>query len=318
MNKNILDVFEAQTKFAVKVETDSTGSIVVKINDTPFAAMYQPTVTQGNRLLVLQQLIDIAANKGLPPLLLTQYIASDIVEEYINQGVNYLDEAGNCFVKKDNLFICINGQKHKRLPKTKQARAFQESGIKLIFQLLLNPDDINLPYRTLAGKAGIALGSVSRIINELNDLDFVLKTKEKKLLKNKIELLNRWITSYNDFLRPRLVKKRMRFAVAISDLSAIIDGAVWGGEPAAALLTHYLVPEQYTIYTNLNWQEFKSMSLIPDENGNVEILNLFWKQNFDTKTVPPLLVYADLMNSRDGRNIETAKILFENELSYIK
>ncbi|MDR1722575.1 MAG: hypothetical protein LBR84_01390 [Tannerella sp.] len=318
MKERILDVLEAQTGLKVEQLRDkSLGVRIAKINDTAFVVLVESTVTQGNRLLVLQQLKELTAATGLPPLLLTKYIPSAIVEEYLKHGINYIDSAGNCYIRRGSLFVCINGNKHKRLPKTKQARAFQESGIKLVFRLLQNPDDINLPYRVLAQKVGIALGSVSAIINELADLKFILKTDTKTVLKNKPELLNRWITAYNDFLRPRLLKKRMRFAVPISDLSKIVTGAFWGGEPGAALLTNYLVPEIYTIYTDLNWLELKTMALVPDDNGKVEVLSMFWQQSDEKQTVHPLLVYADLMNSGDGRNLETAKIILGNELSYI-
>jgi hypothetical protein len=242
----------------------------------------------------------------------------DIAAQYVQEKVNYIDAAGNCSVRQGNLCVIVKGEKQERKPKSNTARAFQEAGIKLIFQLLLNPENINLPYRELAQKADIALGSVSAVISELTDLHFILQKNKKKVLKNKPEMLNRWIIAYNDSFRPRLLKKRMRFAKQFSDLSKIEDGALWGGEPGAAIVTNYLVPEVFTIYTNLNWQNLKSMNLIPDENGNVEILRQFWQPASEEKTVPPLLIYADLMNSGYGRNVETAKIILENELSYIK
>ena len=65
----------------------------------------------------------------------------------------------------------------------------------------------------------------------------------------------------------------------------------------------------------------QSLKLLPDNDGNIEVLKLFWKveNNYRVKPiVPPLLIYADLMGSRIGRNIETAKMILENELSYIK
>ncbi|MDR0864064.1 MAG: type IV toxin-antitoxin system AbiEi family antitoxin, partial [Candidatus Symbiothrix sp.] len=74
-----------------------------------------------------------------------------------------------------------------------------------------------------------------------------------------------------------------------------------------------------TIYTNQNWQELKSsIGLIPDENGKVEVLQQFWKQEDNKTTVPPLLIYADLIGSGYGRNVETAKIILKNELPHIK
>ena|ERR1043166_3489454 len=48
--------------------------------------------------------------------------------------------------------------------------------------------------------------------------------------------------------------------------------------------------------------------LVPDQNGNVQVYKKFWKRdeaNYDL--VPPELIYADLLNTGDPRNIETAQ-----------
>jgi len=96
---------------------------------------------------------------------------------------------------------------------------------------------------------------------------------------------------------------------------------LWGGEPAASLLTNYLTPEKFIIYTNGSWQELvRALKVVPDDNGDIEVLEMFWNENDkyrEKNIVPPLLIYADLMGSRIGRNVETAKLILENELSNI-
>ena len=92
----------------------------------------------------------------------------------------------------------------------------------------------------------------------------------------------------------------------------------WGGEPAGAILTDYLKPEKFCIYTSLHSQELlKDYKLAPSEVGNVEINELFFKPEIFNceKTVPPLLVYADLLLSGDNRNPETADLIYEKYLS---
>ena len=54
-----------------------------------------------------------------------------------------------------------------------------------------------------------------------------------------------------------------------------------------------------------------------NENGKVEVLEMFWKME-TYMGVPPVLVYADLMSSGSDRNIETANLIFKNELQYLK
>ena len=59
-----------------------------------------------------------------------------------------------------------------------------------------------------------------------------------------------------------------------------------------------------------------------DPNGDIEILRVFWKfetDELDKNTVPPLLIYADLLATGDARNIETARMIYEKELNkYIR
>jgi len=94
---------------------------------------------------------------------------------------------------------------------------------------------------------------------------------------------------------------------------------MWGGEPAAELITNYLNPEILTIYT----EEKKAAlipkwKLIPAENGNVRLYEKFWN---DPKTdhlpyVPLLLVYADLMITDDPRCVETAEMIYNQHLKH--
>jgi hypothetical protein len=103
------------------------------------------------------------------------------------------------------------------------------------------------------------------------------------------------------------------------NLSSISGATLWGGECAANIITQNITPATYTIYTEDTWQAIgKSLKLVPEDKGKVEILRLFYKNNKAEKTVSPLLVYADLMGSGDSRNMETAEIILDNELQYLK
>lgn len=294
------------------------------IANEEFVVEIKPEISKGNKGIVLAILKGISRENNLPILLITQYIPSEIAKEYVAEGVNYLDVAGNCNIRKNNLVLLIEGKKIERTARVNQPRAFQEAGIKLIFQFLIDPEKVQLTYRELAERADISLGSVGTIMQELIDTSFILKTKQTMKLKNTKELLNRWITAYHDVLRPRLFKKQMRFVRQESynkwkeiNLDQTIGLAFWGGEPGANLLNGYLHPGLFTIYTERNWQSFKDIELVPDENGKVEVLEMFWgPQTY--KGIPPVLIYADLMRSGSDRNTETANMILNNELQYIK
>lgn len=301
-----------------------SNNAYINIVGERFVVQVKSEITRGNRGIVLMDLKNISRENNLPILLVTKYIPGGIAKEYVEEGVNCIDVAGNCNIRQNNLFLLIERKRIGRMAKVNQPRAFREAGIKLIFQFLVDPEKTQLPYRDLAGLAKISLGSVGMIMQELMDLNFILKTRQTKKLKNTKDLLNRWITAYHDELRPRLLKKQMRFINPDNynrwkdiDLARINGTAFWGGEPAANLLTSYLHPGTYTLYTDQNWHSFKEIELVPDENGKVEVLEMFWKME-TYMGVPPVLVYADLMSSGSDRNIETANLIFKNELQYLR
>lgn len=102
------------------------------------------------------------------------------------------------------------------------------------------------------------------------------------------------------------------------NLSSVSEKTSWGGECAAGIMTNNLTPANFTIYTDATWQAVgKSLKLIPDDNGKIEILRLFCNAA-QNNIASPLLTYADLMGSGDSRNIETAEIILNNELQHLK
>lgn len=143
--------------------------------------------------------------------------------------------------------------------------------------------------------------------------------QQRRLVRQK-ELLRKWMTAYAERFRPRNVIGRYRGTRPElwreADLQRL--DAQWGGEVAAYRLTHYLKPEVTTIYTRRpNNDLILDLKLRQDKTGDIELRERFWDfQNIepDPAVVPLLLVYADLMATGDPRNIETAKMIYDEYL----
>jgi len=84
-------------------------------------------------------------------------------------------------------------------------------------------------------------------------------------------------------------------------------------------MTKYIKPEVTTIYTQKPIGKLILKNrLRKDPNGDVEILNGFWKfepHRADKDLVHPVLVYADLMATGDSRNIEVAEMIYDTEIT---
>lgn len=302
-------VSKLETLINIPIEIDSNRpnyDALLRIKNEQFIVEAKKTVRTSNQGLILSKLEEAKYNSNRPIILIAEYISKKATEELKERGINYMDTAGNAFIKCRELIIFIEGQKKAKKEKINQSRAFQEAGLKIVFQLLYKPENLQYSYRRIAEKADVSIGSVSNVMAELEDLNYLLKTGDKRVLKNKNELLERWIVDYNQVLRPRIMRKKMRFLDKDYQQqwrninTHINDGYIlWGGEPGGAILTENLRPEKFTLFTDLDLSEVaRSLKLVPSENGEIEILQKFWKNDSENqKTAPALLIYADLINS---------------------
>jgi hypothetical protein len=301
--------------------------LLVRIEKDEYRVIAKSSVRNSNSGLVISQIEQLRQNSYQPNLLVSEYVAKNVANEFKKRGINFLDCAGNAFIKNGNLFISIDGQKAVRKEKTNQSRAFQEAGLKIIFTILASPQSLQLPYRKLAEIADVSIGSLSYVMSELEVLNYLLKANNRKVLKNHEHLLERWVTAYNEVLRPRMFRKRMKFIQIEHDNAwksltnlKLTHPVLWGGEPGAVLSGANLRPEKFILYSNNALSEIaKAFKMVPDLKGEIEILQKFWTfDESEKRSVPPLLVYSDLMLSGSGRNAEIANHILQNEVHNIK
>jgi len=260
-------------------------------------------------------------------LLITDYVNPKMAERLKKVGVQFIDTVGNAYINEPPAFIYVRGN---RPPENLQARelrrAFQPTGLKIIFAFLCNPNLVNAPYRNVAKAATVALGTVGWVMRDLKEMGYLVEMgKRGRRLTNKKQLLERWVMTYPENLRPKLVMGR--YAALNQNWFNDVEldhyrWGFWGGEVAAAKLRTFLRPETVTIYaTEVNPYMLADKRLRKDTKGDIEFLKVFWnveeieynqkKENL----VPPLLIYADLLATGDARNIETAGIIYEQELA---
>ena len=265
--------------------------------------------------------------KQQPALLFTDYVHQQLAEKLREEGVEFVDLAGNAYLNRPWLYVFVTGRKRIRAPE-RPTRAFQATGLKLIFLLLKNPDAVNWNYRDLAEAVGIALGGIGWIRGDLRDLGFVrLVGRRQRRLTNRIDLFDRWVVGYGERLRPKLLQNRYRIAgdrqldglVDQIKTTANTDKTLIGGELGAALLMGTLRPERATLH--LLGDPLKiitQLRLIPDPDGPVDVLTGFgtfndWEkeQKMGCVLADPLLIHAELLLHYADRLKEIADEIFE-------
>ena len=269
----------------------------------------------------LPQIIAQAERFG-PLIVVANRIFPKIKEELRQKRIAYLEANGNIYLHQNGIIVWLDGQKPVQALTEKGNRAFTKTGLKVLFHFLLDEHLVQLRYREIAHITNVGLGNVNYIMNGLKELNFLIEVREQAFrMNNKIELLQKWMIAYEERLKPALLLGTFRFLKENDFLNwknIDIDTAKtkWGGEPAGDLYTNYLCPQILTLYTIENRNELiKNYGLVPDEKGNIKVYKKFWYlDDGDTKTVPPLLIYADLINTNDRRCIETAQKIYDEFL----
>lgn len=285
---------------------------------------------------VAARLQDWAASCAMKPLLITEHVNDPLADRLRDAGIAYLDAAGNAYlVAEPSVHIWLRGFKPLK-GSQRVSRAFQTAGLQLIALLLSRPNEIEQTYREIGDRAGLSLGSTSRILSDLRSLGFIqLTASGQNSLVNGRSLLEHWELGYATRLRPRLKPQVFRQAekVPLEELyeripTAIRDEILVGGELAAALVTGHLRPQTTTFHVRPHrplLPLIKEMRLIPDRDGNIVLLEQFgkmsawrWEGQEKKNLANPLLVYAELLQRMpDDRLRETAHLILNEYLAPI-
>ncbi len=306
-----------------RVEIDA----VIELTDykpLQFAAEIKKWTPQAN----VGALINRFNHLPMRGILVADYVNPNMGEKLKEAGVQYIDTAGNAYIKADPLYIYIKGNRNELIGKNEiiepnENRAFTTAaGLKVIFVLLCNPDLVRKTYREIAAEANVALGTVTNVFNDFLKQDYIingLKVRKRVLFQYKT-ILNKWVEMYPGKLKAKQFVGN--FTATNPNWWREIDlgqyQGVWGGEVAAANYTNHLKPKIITVYMPEKKlpKLFKEAQLARDPVGDVRVYEKFWGETVADNNgyVDPVLAYAELIATGDERNLETAKILFDNHI----
>jgi len=254
-------------------------------------------------------------------LLISQYIPMPLKQYLKSEKINYLEAAGNCYIDNNELFIYINDQQVTESRAIHENKLWKTAGLKFLFAILRNQELLNSSYRNIAKVSNIALGTVGNLLQEMKKEGYLKEGirdgKNILFLEQKRQLMLKWSELYNAVLKPKLYLGSFRFMkpdLVINWRDIKSNKFKWGEENSGALLTKYLSPEKFTMYTcEDKLYLMKDLNLVPDSHGLIAIYEQFWSDEPGTEifdnlhSVPPLLAFAELVTSLDSRNRETAE-----------
>ena len=344
-----LDILEAAIE-AFRRETGLCLEVIgheVKMGDKRIDAMVQMpnngvTLTaeikkwaaQANLGAIIHQVRNLA--KPGQGLFVADYINPNRGEQLKAAEIQYLDTAGNAYINQPPVYIYTKGNKTPRAlavkERIKTGKAFQPTGMKVVFEFLRNEELINAPYREIADQAAVALGTVGGVIRDLIAQGFLLEgiNKNQRKLADFDQLLNRWAEAY-----PYKLKEKYRIGTFTTDnpdwwrtINPEKFDAVWGGEIAAAKYTNYLNPKHGVVYIHkanmaniLQAARLRKAEHQERPDIQIDLIEPFWKEaknkgnTEQAGLVHPMIAYADLIETGDTRNLEVANRLREKFLN---
>ncbi|POM21240.1 hypothetical protein CSX04_02673 [Burkholderia cepacia] len=264
-----------------------------------------------------------------PLMLIAPYLSAELAAGLTDQGIPFLDTAGNaCLIQPEATVMIAGRPKPARTPRRQASRATTPKGLAVMFAVATQPGLVAQPYRTIAAASGVALGTVNLAMDDLIARGLVGQRRNgERLIPDWPRFVHEWVALYPSRLRAKLPSRR--YASLAPDWWRDFDFASFdarlGGEPAADLLTHDLKPAEITVYTHgaASNRLLLQARLRPDDHGDVEIVEAFWPHSpvLDwheprVPLVPPLLIYADLVSSGDSRNLAAAERIHDRYLAH--
>ncbi len=254
------------------------------------------------------------------------YIGAEAGKICRNEGIGYLDLAGNCGLTFANLFIERQG-----IPKPPEERRplrslYAPKAGRLLRALLEEPKQPST-LQALAKKSGVSLGLAFKVKQRLLDFEFVVEGNEGLVLAKPEELLRQWGANYsfskNDAFEYYSQGEPAHMEAALAGYcrkaGARYAFTMFSGAARVAPFARYLKGSAYVtgdpseIAKKLEWKQVSSGSnftlLRPYDDGvfyGVREIN-------EESVASDVQLYLDLVGSK-ARGEEAATFLLEQRL----
>lgn len=333
--ERVLEAFGKETGLTTRIlewqprlnwHTQVRPDALIEVHAPTKAEQYAVEVKNVDRFEALHQLRALWPRQANPPLVVaTPHMTEQLAKRCHDMDLYFADTAGNVYLKAPGLYLYVTGRrKVADFNAAPVGKILNPAGLRVVFALLCKPELLNATYRQIAAAARVALGAIGPVIKELETRKHITPTPAgarapRRTFLDAQRLVQEWAVAYPIALRPKLNIRRFRAERA--DWTQAVNlhpyHAFWGGEVAANRLLHQLVPQTATIYTtdtNTPKGLITEYRLRAATDGDTEILDAFWNTEYVTTkadVVPPILAYADLTATTDGRNLEAAKMIYD-------
>lgn len=293
------------------------------------------TTPRGRRRLLVEEkgshlsqalVSDLVARTPLtattPRILFAPYVSRAMGAQLVSSGINFIDRAGNCHLDLGGSYLAhVEGRKLRQ--PFDAPGGIRAPGFRLIFALLVESDLVNASAREMARASGVSLGTASNVLRRLEHDRMVVRTKSRRHIVRRDDLVERWVAGYAETLRPQLFLGRFQTQDkephGLEDRVGGILGEegtwAWGGAAAAYRLTRHHRSNETVLHVQAASGDLpRRLRALPHREGGLIILGVPGPLAFRgevPRTVHPLLIYSELVLTGNDRARETAAELRE-------
>ncbi len=268
---------------------------------------------------------------GHQRVLAASYFPAKLATQLRGLGIQYMDAQGNAFIAEMGYHIVVIGKRPSfnkvataslGISNNLTGKAFQPSGLKVVFALINDEGLAGASLREIANKASVSLGSASAIHKDLIAQGFLKHTSKGIEIRDKEKLINKWAETY-----PYKIRNKThlgRFTANEVDWWANLNegqGFQLGGEIAAHHHSKYLSPKDGIAYTTQKElpRLMKAARLRKIKEGEqpafvIDVYEPFWGVDSSELAAPPLVTYSDLLSTDDPRNDDAAGRIYDEFL----
>jgi hypothetical protein len=275
----------------------------------------------------IQQLKEYARQiEAAYPVVAAPYITNDTARLCKQNGVGYIDLAGNCFLNFDQVYIERENYPNPAIEKRLVRSVFSPKSSRIL-RVMLNNAKRSWQVQELAKQANVSLGLASRVKERLLDLEYATESGKSIILSRPGELLEQWSNNYS-FLKNKVYdyfsfdepKQSERKLSGYCDQREIPYAlTLFSGAALVAPFTRYTRGFVYVSKDIKQVADFLGLKEV-SSGPNFSILEpydegVFYgsRQIDDIRVASNVQIYLDLMGFK-GRGEEAAKFLFEQRI----
>ncbi len=275
-------------------------------------ALYSPKVSLRSTRIAADQ-----SSRQL--LIITHHIHPSTAESLRAGGIWFADASGNSFLRAPNVTIDVRCRTRSRRVSMVRGRAadtrattlFTPKRAQVVAAILSTPELVAAPLRDIAFRAGTSVGLAKSTMDDLAEVGFVAARGTSRRPVDFERLLDMWVSAF-----PIGLGESVTLFVGEGEphptVSEGVDVAVSGEQAVPALIRH---APTLTAYVELDPGERLPAAFIranrwrKSDLPNVVLRRKFWRDlpEFRPGCAPAPLVIADLVATRDGRQLEAAK-----------